>query len=319
MRTALTVFFIPYMALGAELSNDYNERTSVTTYRTTMGWVVALLMYWGVMRFIFGPVDGVDGRLIEESYWTMAIWSFILVVVFSVVSIFFTRKRIPFLPTSTHEEKSFGLVRTVVDLWNALRNHNFRVVFLVMISSSMILGVLPSVGMHLGTFFWELTTKQMADVGLLMIIANLSVFAVMDPVSKRIEKHHLLQLAFIGYGINLAWFIGFRLLGLLPENGHWMILALFFINQFIQTVCMMIIHIIPASIIADIADEHAYNTGQRQEGVFFAAQGFSAKAISGFGTLFGGWVLDFVGMPGNVHPQVHFHTDGHIWVFPIQN
>ncbi len=317
LRTALTIFFIPYMALGAELSTDYVERTSVTTYRTTMGWVVALLLYWGCMTFIFGEVtaeDGTveDGRFMHSRYWILALYSFWMIVGFSAVAIFFTRKRIPFLPKPSEDDHGFGLVRTVVDLKEALGNKNFLVMFFVMLTSSMILGVLPSVALHVNTFFWEFTTKEIGYVGgLFLIPVNLFMFVAMIPLSKRFEKHHLLQFAFIGYGLNLVWFIGLRLLGWLPENGHELLFVLFFVQSMFQTMCMMIIHIISASIIADIVDEQELLTGKRQEGVFFAAQGFSAKAVSGFGTFFGGLVLDFVKMPldaepGKVAPEVLF-------------
>lgn len=298
LRTALTIFFIPYMALGAELSTDYEERTSVTTYRTTLGWVVALVLFWASFRFIFGLTEtGEDGRFVESNYWTLAVVSCIMVIGFASVSIFFTRKRIPFLPQAPDGTPRFSASKTITDLWNALRSRNFRIMFVVMLTSSMLLGVLPSISMHWTVFFFELSAKQVADVGLSMIIINLFIFWLMPLLSRRFEKHHLLEFAFIGYGLNLVWFTGLRLLGVLPDNGHWSILALYILFTCFSTGCMMFIHILPASIIADIVDEHEYETGLRQEGVFFAAQGFSGKATSGFGTFFGGWVLDFVKMP----------------------
>lgn len=305
LRTFLTIFYIPYLALGAELSTDYQERSSVTTYRTTVGWIVALLMYWAVMRWVFAAKGDVDGRLVAENYQQLALWSFLLIVVFATLCVAFTRQRIPFLPQAAPGGDgggSTGLVQIGRDLWSAMGSRNFRVMFAVMFSAYMLLGIFPAVAMHMGTYFWEFTTNQMGTVGLLMITANLTIFAVMDPLSRRIEKHRLLQIAFLGYGTNLVWFVGLRLLGVLPENGHPLILVLYFVYSFLQTSCMMMIHILPPSLLADIVDEQELETGQRQEGVFFAAQSFSAKAVSGFGTLFGGWVLDFAGLPEKVLP-----------------
>lgn len=42
IRTFLTLFTVPHLALGAELSTDYDERTSVATYRNLMGYVGGL-------------------------------------------------------------------------------------------------------------------------------------------------------------------------------------------------------------------------------------------------------------------------------------
>jgi Na+/melibiose symporter-like transporter len=312
LRTALTIFFIPYLALGAELSDDYHERSSVTTYRTTMGWVVALILYWGALLVVFAPgEDGSDGRLVSSNYLELGIWCLALILVFSFVSIFFTRSRIPHLPKAPEDGKRFTLSSTVRDIWDALQIPNFRVIFFVMLAAYMLLGVLPSVLMHLGVYFWEFSAKEMGNIGILMLLANLFVFAIMDPLGRRFEKHQLLQIAFAGYGFNLMWFIGLRLLGVLPENGHWSLLILFFFSSFFATCFMMLIHIVPPSILADIADEQELETGKRQEGVLFAAQGFSAKAFTGFGTFLGGWILDLVDMPeivapGGVVPEVLF-------------
>jgi len=68
-------------------------------------------------------------------------------------------------------------------------------------------------------------------------------------------------------------------------------------------------NVILTSILADIADEQEYESGQRQEGIIFATFMFSAKALTGLGTLFGGFLLDFIqfnkeAMPGEVPSDV---------------
>ncbi|MGV0033579.1 MAG: MFS transporter [Candidatus Azotimanducaceae bacterium WSBS_2022_MAG_OTU7] len=48
---------------------------------------------------------------------------------------------------------------------------------------------------------------------------------------------------------------------------------------------------------ADVTDEHEYQSGIRQEGIFFGAIAFSAKATSGFGSFIGGIGLDVIEWP----------------------
>jgi hypothetical protein len=50
------------------------------------------------------------------------------------------------------------------------------------------------------------------------------------------------------------------------------------------------------ALLADIADEHELETGQRREGALFAAAFFAAKFISGFGYLVAGPFLDLIGL-----------------------
>ena len=56
------------------------------------------------------------------------------------------------------------------------------------------------------------------------------------------------------------------------------------------------------SIAADIADEHDYRTGHRQEGSFFAALNFSTKMASVLGPAYGGAVLDIIGLSRDMPP-----------------
>jgi Na+/melibiose symporter-like transporter len=50
LRTFLTLFTVPYLALGAEMSDDYHERSSIAGTRTLFGWVTAIglaAVAWG--------------------------------------------------------------------------------------------------------------------------------------------------------------------------------------------------------------------------------------------------------------------------------
>ncbi len=44
VRSFLTLFTVPHMALGAELSSDYQERTAISAYRNGLGYVGGLLI-----------------------------------------------------------------------------------------------------------------------------------------------------------------------------------------------------------------------------------------------------------------------------------
>jgi len=69
------------------------------------------------------------------------------------------------------------------------------------------------------------------------------------------------------------------------------------------------LHVVTASLTADLLDEQELVTGRRQEGVFFAAGAFVLKATTGLGSLLAGAVVDIVGIdagssPGSIEPAV---------------
>jgi glycoside/pentoside/hexuronide:cation symporter, GPH family len=68
LRTALTFFMIPYLALGAEMTTDYHERTRIASARTNLGWFMGVVAAAAAMFFIFNDSKGIDGRFIADNY-----------------------------------------------------------------------------------------------------------------------------------------------------------------------------------------------------------------------------------------------------------
>jgi len=95
----------------------------------------------------------------------------------------------------------------------------------VMMTTFAIMGIFNAVLMHVGTYFWELTMEQMSYTGPVILVVAVLMFLVIGPLGRRFEKQQLLRYAFIAGAINETWFIGLRLLVVLPENGHWLILC----------------------------------------------------------------------------------------------
>jgi GPH family glycoside/pentoside/hexuronide:cation symporter len=55
--------------------------------------------------------------------------------------------------------------------------------------------------------------------------------------------------------------------------------------------------------ISDLIDENELNTGNREEGMFFAARSFATKASFGIGSFVAGIALDIIAIPKNVLPE----------------
>ena len=94
-----------------------------------------------------------------------------------------------------------------------------------------------------------------------------------------------------------------RLLEWLPDNGTTELFAALFMFKLVQGVILQLAFVGFGSMMADVADEHELQSGVRQEGIFFGAVAFSAKATSGFGTFIGGLGLDIIGWPRGVAIQ----------------
>lgn len=301
LRTFLTIYFIPYSAMGAELSADYDERTVIAKARVTMGWLAGMALPAIAFVVFFQPQNGVDGRLLAANYWQYGVLSALVAGVTALVCIVGTRSAISRLPQATPGQ-SFNWTQPLGDLALILRNRNFRITMGANLAFGMCAGVYTTLGLYLGTYFWEFSTDQLAGLVIPTAIATLLAFVVLNHLGRRFDKSTLLAAASLALAVNTVWFIGSRLLGVLPENGHLMIYPLQMVNLGIAVCLIVVLQAVGISLWADILDEQELATGRRQEGVVFAAGSFVGKATTGAGSLLAGIVIDVSGMTPGLEP-----------------
>lgn len=157
LRTALTIYFVPYTAMGAELSTDYDQRTTIAKARITLGWVAAMALPAIAYTIYFQPQNGVDGRLVAENYWHFGVLSAAVAGVTALICIMGTRSVIPRLPVGDMS-KRFSWSDPYNDLKTIFINRNFRVSIGSNLAFGMTTGAYATLSLYLATYFWELTS-----------------------------------------------------------------------------------------------------------------------------------------------------------------
>ena len=304
MRTFLTIFYIPHKAMGAEISDDYLERSSIVNFRTNLGYIAGLGLQAFALTMLFIDVDTTDGRLIYSNYQQYGWLSFALVIVASAICIIGSWKFIPRLISVAQRsvDESPGVLGMFRDTLETLKNSSFRRIFVLEIAVGGTMGIMGALQMITWTYFWELTSADIAVLMLASLLAVAFVFPGLGLMSKHLEKQTILRLAVMGLFLNSLWLVPGRLLGILPENGTTLVFVLVFVNGAFSIGLGILRTVSVYSILADIADENELATGRRQEGVFFAATTFALKFVMGFGYMVGGPLLDLVGLHGGIAP-----------------
>lgn len=303
VRTFLTVFYIPQKAMGAELTDDYQERTSIVNARTNIAWVAGVTLPALSLPFLFGALDGQDGRFVISNYHSYGLLSALAVLISAGICIYGTRQFIPrLLAVAARNEVSSGFRGMVRDTLGTLQNANFRRILIFEVAVGATLGIQGALNMITWTYFWELSTQQTAYVMLSSLVAVVVMYPSIGYLSARWEKQQLLVFAVAALVFNTLWLVPGRLLDVLPANGTPLLFALVFIQSLITTALVILRTVTLHSIMADIADENELTSGRRQEGVFFAATTFALKFIMGFGYMVAGPLLDFVGLETGVAP-----------------
>lgn len=299
LRTALTFFMIPYLALGAEITTDYHERTRLASARTNLGWLSGVAVAASAMFLLFTGDADTDGRFIIQNYRHYGWLSAAGVALFSTVCIWGTWHYIPGLIQSSVTTQG-SMLRNILATF---RNRNFRYLVILETALGGMGGITSALLMVTFTYFWGFDTLQ---ISLLLggppLLAVIFATASSRVLNERLEKQQLLQLSCALGALNMLWLTPLKLFGWLPDDSGW-VFALVFVNYALWVTMSILRTIANHALLADVADEHELESGQRQAGVMFAAAFFAAKFISGFGYLVAGPFLDLIGLEAGTAPD----------------
>ena len=298
-RQALTLYQVPHLALGAELSSDYHQRSVVMSYSTLFAVVGGAGTYFYGWTW-FSKIPGAAN--VRTGYPGLGLTVGIIAAVTILASAHLTRDQIPRLVQWNGSNERFGLRRMLVEIRDCVINRNYRMLLLGLFFVSATTGTRETVGSYTSLFFWELAPDKIRVFGLASPPAYILAFFITVALHKRFDKRNTLIAALVLIVLAGSVPITLRLFGLMPENGAKGLISILFVAVFVFYLGIAIMTISALSALADVADEHELNTGRRQEGVFFAARTFFAKLSSGFGHIIAGVALDLIHFPQGARP-----------------
>lgn len=302
-RTAMSLFTVPYGALAAELSDDYDERTSIMAYRFALGWFVGVSFPVFVYTFIMPATDEYPmGQLNPAGYPIMGICAGVVLTGAALASTLLTWRDIPYLRQHTTETPRFSFRNTFDEVMRAFRTRQFTLLFAIMLLVSVFAGTTRNLTIYMYTFFWGLTTEELRWLAVAAIGAAIG-FAIVGPMQQRWDKKDIVVGLTIVSIFDGMLVVCLRFVDVLPANGDpWLLVILVAAAAFASGLAV-VQGILFVSLIADALDAHELRTGYRQEGMFYAGFGFSAKAASGLGIVFGGIIISAIQFPTQMMPS----------------
>ncbi len=299
LRTALTLYHVPHLALGAEMTLDYKERSVLMSYNTIFGLLGTAGVFYLSWSYFGSLESGTSNRL---GYLVVAsvVAFFGIVMVFA--SAFFTRDQVAKLSRPPTDLPAFSLTELWAEVRLCLTNQNYQMLLFGMIFLSATIGLHETLNAHINLFYWELDEAQ---IGLMAVGAPLGLLIATLATPRlhvRFDKRETLIAGILGMVLATGFPVTLRLFGWFTENGtplHFPILCALKMMSY-GTSAVMVISIV--SSLADVTDEHELLTGRRQEGVFFAARSFFSKLTSGLGHLLAGIAIDVISFPVGAQP-----------------
>ena len=292
MRFAVSIFQVPFLALGAELSEDYVERSSVVAWRTLfsiVGPLAILILGYGV--FLGGRL----GLRNAEGYAPLAWAAAAMVLLGGLVAVLGVRRYAGGLAVGARAGTALHR-RLLNELAEIFRNPSFRVLFSTTVLFFAAQGLASNMNQYMNLFIWRISSAQILVVTL-CLFAGLIVGVPLGPIiGRRLEKKTVVIIGLAMFCVAQGGLASFRALGLFTLTGPAVVgpLAL---NTFMAGVGLALTTIAVGSMMADAADEHDFLFGARREGLYFAGLSFAGKAATGLGGLMAGVALDVIHFP----------------------
>ncbi len=273
--TTYTAIAVPHLALGAEMTTDYHDRSRVFGSRGIFDYVGVLLA--GVAIWQFQSSDDV------RTTASIAAWLYagiaIPVLWFSVARI---RENPDYQARGAH-----GPVKAFRDV---ARNHYARLLVTVFFFENLSLSFIATLFPYIMDYLLPQETGESGGYLVMALIVALLSFPIWFPISRRFGKRNT------WIASNVMKLAAFILIAMVTPERIWPgIVAIFLIGPSLSA------HIFLApSVKADVVDYDEYETHERKEGSYFAIWNLALKLAGAAAIFLAGWLLQAAGYEANV-------------------
>ena len=274
--TTWTIVYIPYNTLAPNMTNDYDERTTLNSIRIIManlglilGAAVFALLADGETSIFYGVFIKSHSALDASKYAYLtaaAVFAAIALVVWLGCT-FGVKERFDY---SEDNNKSF--FQTLKEFFKLKEFRNIMLTFLLSMMGFDIIMTVFVFYINDSLGFGGDATLSMVFIAIPLVCAILSA-PLWDFLCKKLQKH-------VVYAISCVYMTVILLLAIfMPMNN----VALTVIHVALCGIGMSAIQIIPWAALPDVVDVDEYVNGQRREGAYYGVTQFCYKFASGVG------------------------------------
>jgi GPH family glycoside/pentoside/hexuronide:cation symporter len=295
--TFQTIVSVPYYAMSAELTYDYNERTSLIAIRmifTVLGYILGA----GATTMLANMLIG-TGMLQINAYSAVGAIFGAVAIITTLITTFLVK-----------EKPNPDLVPSKMPPWKQIaqifKNRPF-VQYMVM---SAIISVSFALLTGLFTYFvtYQLGMGDQFFLVMLVMLGTIGLFLIpWQLVSKKMNKGPAYAL---GLAIACVAIVATFLLPARPTN-------LIYVIAFVAGAGFSAQYVFPWSMIPDVVEVDQAKTGERHEGIYFGVNSLLGKLTTGLGAFIMGWALKLYGFNETVAVQTPHALFGIRFFFAI--
>lgn len=291
VRTTLSLYNLPFLAAGAEMSDEPKERERIIAWRWTMAVFGSFLTVAVGMGIYFKGDSGIAQRINYAPYALTMAGIMLVGAGLAIRAVWRTLGR-----QHAIEARPVSASALAAELRELLRSRSFRILFGVAFMFAAAQGMTQTLGLHAYAFFWRLPSEQAQAITLAIAGGLLLGAPIAGPIVMRLEYRVAAMLGLSGMIVMQAVPAALKLAGLLTLKGDALAHVLMGFAIFggaMTTVAAIAV----LTMITNAADEHEYLFGVRREGSYFAGWTLALKAAGAFGTLLSGLALQAIDFP----------------------
>jgi glycoside/pentoside/hexuronide:cation symporter, GPH family len=296
VRMLLSACEVPSVSLVPEITQDYNERTTLFRFRYLSGWIGGLTMM--VLAYtVFMP--GPDGLLTREGYPAFGIFGAALIALSVLGSAAGQHQLVATRPA--HRPPPFSIKVAFSEIAEAFSEKSFLIFAAGGLAAYVSQGMTFSISNYLNLFVWRFDgpiSPQLPDwmTGLLaypvtLFLSVVLMFLIVGPMHAALGKAKSALIGALGsVGIGLIPYL-LLLAGKWPEVGTTAsTLGLLGFLLFSNTLGVVMM-ISATSMIAEIVEAFEERTHRRAEGAFYSGNWLVQKCATGVGIFATGLII----------------------------
>ncbi len=303
LRLGFTLFEVPNHALAAELTQDYDARTVLISYRTFFAWMGGLSMQIALFAFFLTPtLTDRTGFTDLEGWHTYGTVAAISIGLAMLVCTLGTHRRIPYLVQPLALSSQPSLKRIFAEIWETVFNPSFGALFAATLFGLIATGISASLNQYVNGFFWQFSGEQIKLLTISVYVSTILALVLAPMIGKALgKKRGAVIIGFVAFTVAPAPVV-LSLLGFLPPKGSPELFNIILWVTMVDLALIIVTQMLLGSMVADLAEDSEVKTGRRSEGVFFAGISFIRKLAQGSGVLLAAVVLSVAAIAPGTAP-----------------
>ncbi len=298
VRVLLSACEVPSISLVPEITQDYDERTTLFRYRFLSGWFGGLLMM--ILAYtVFMP--GQEGLLQQGGYAPFGIFGGVLIAVSVIGSALGQHHLVARLPAQRPPPFSFkGAFAEIAD---AFSERSFLIFAAGGLAAYVAQGMTFSISNYLNLFVWKLSRNDLVLYPVVLFLSVVLMFVIVGPLHRGWGKAPTAAVAAIGGAVMSLAPYGLLLAGLWPEPGTPASTFGFFGFLLLGNTLGVVMMISATSMIAEIVEAFEERTHRRAEGAFYSGNWLIQKCATGAGIFVTGQIIGLSGLAQGADPS----------------